>query len=80
MKRENSMKTIAILVFCVALCACGAGDEAESGNTAADTLTRAQRDSITAESNLPGASAVGRALETSDIAAERAAQMDSIEP
>jgi hypothetical protein len=28
---------------------------------------------------LPGASAVGRALETSDIATERAAQMDTIE-
>jgi hypothetical protein len=41
-------------------------------------LTERQRDSIIGESSLPGAGVVKRALQTSDGAAERAAQLDSM--
>jgi hypothetical protein len=42
-----------------------------------DTLTRRQRDSITATLPVPGARAVGRALEAADAAAARAAETDA---
>ncbi|CAN5596986.1 hypothetical protein BH23GEM10_BH23GEM10_10900 [soil metagenome] len=47
---------------------------------APDTVerTQRQRDSALAESRLPGAGAVGRALDTSDSAAARTARMDTI--
>ena len=38
-------------------------------------LTERQRDSVLARSGLPGAPVVGRALEVSDRAADRAAEM-----
>jgi len=43
------------------------------GNMVADdsALTRHQRDSVIAESDLPGAAVVGRALEVADSAAAR---------
>ena len=55
-------------------CSQGAGD-AES---AADTLTRRQRDSIISTMPIPGARGVGTALDAQDAAAERAARLDSI--
>ena len=73
------MKLVRAALLCALLAGCGDGDQADAGS-AADTLSRAERDSILGQSTVPGGSAVGRALETSDIAAERAAQMDSIEP
>jgi hypothetical protein len=56
--------------------ACGqsAGDAASS----ADTLTRRERDSIIATMPIPGARGVGRALDASDRARERADALDSI--
>ncbi len=41
-------------------------------------LTERQRDSVLAQSSLPGASVVGRALGESDKAAHRAAGLDSL--
>jgi hypothetical protein len=41
-------------------------------------MTQRQRDSTIAESRLPGAPAVGRALDAADAAAARAAAADSI--
>ena len=56
--------------------ACGrsGGDAASS----ADTLTRRERDSIIATMPIPGAGGVGRALDASDRARERANALDSI--
>ncbi len=70
----------AVVIVSLLVAACGTDGSADSAATAADTLTRDQRDSILSESSLPGAGAVGRARETSRAAAERAAQMDSIQP
>jgi hypothetical protein len=44
----------------------------------ASTLTEAQRDTALARSSLPGASAVGRALEVSGQGTDRAARLDSL--
>jgi hypothetical protein len=56
--------------------ACGqsAGDAA----SAADTLTRREKDSIIATMPIPGAGGVGRALDAQDRSRERAAALDSI--
>jgi hypothetical protein len=55
-------------------CGRGAGDAA----SAADTLTRREKDSIIATMPIPGARGVGRALEAQDRARERANALDSI--
>lgn len=44
-----------------------------------DTLTRRQKDSITATLPLPGASGVGRALRASDAAQARADRLEALE-
>lgn len=51
--------------------------EPESG-TDSSNLTRAQRDSMIGESQLPGAGAVKRALDAAESARERAEALDSI--
>ncbi len=56
--------------------ACGGGSD--GGNTAADTLTRRQRDSIIGASRLPGAQGVRGALQAADSAAARNARLDSL--
>ncbi len=55
---------------------CGAGD----GDTAsaADTLTRRQKDSLISTMPIPGARGVGAALDAQDAANARAADHDSI--
>lgn len=65
----------AATVLAVGACGEGAGDDAQ---TAADTLTRRQRDSLISEMPLPGAGGVGRALDAQDRARERAEALDSI--
>lgn len=74
------MKTrIRILACAIAVAAAGCVAESDT-DEAPPERTQRQRDSAIAESNLPGAGAVGRALETSDSAVARAARMDSIRP
>jgi hypothetical protein len=70
------MRTLPCLLL---LAACG-GASSSSGadSTARDTLTRRQKDSITAQSELPGARGVGQALEAQDTAAARNKALDSI--
>jgi hypothetical protein len=62
-----------LLMAVLVLAACGNSDA-----DTADTLTQRQRDSIVAESKLPGARAVQGALRATDAAAARAATLDSI--
>ncbi len=65
---------VAVAVLGVVACGTGAGD----AQSAADTLTRRQKDSLIAEMPIPGASAVGRALDATDRASARAAEHDTI--
>lgn len=57
-------------------CAQGAGDA--GGQTAADTLTRRQKDSIVSTLPIPGASGVGDARRAVDRANARVQQHDTI--
>ena len=63
-----------LLLLCATACT-ATGDEDAA---AADTLTRAQRDSVIGASSLPGARSVQRAIDTRDTANARNAAMDSL--
>lgn len=67
----------AIALVALMLQGCGASDGDASAN-AADTLTRAQRDSITATLPIPGARGVGAALQARDRANARTQVHDSL--
>ena len=74
--RGRSGRAALAAAVAVGLWACGqGGGDAES---AADTLTRRQRDSIISTMPIPGARGVGRALDAQDAARARADQLDSI--
>lgn len=47
-------------------------------NASGSTLSESQRDSVLARSNVPGASAVGRAFDAAGKEAAHAGQMDSL--
>ena len=67
------------LVIAAALFTIGcAGSDTPANNR--DTMTQRQRDSVLAQSRLPGAQGVGRALSASDSVRARNAQLDSIQP
>jgi hypothetical protein len=70
------------LLACLALAtACsGAAPDNAARAPRTDTLTARQRDSAFATSRVPGAAAVGRALQAADTAAARNAAMDSLLP
>jgi hypothetical protein len=65
-----------VVAAALGIWACGQGGP--DAQSAADTLSRRQKDSIIATRPIPGASAVGRALDAQDAARERAARHDSI--
>lgn len=65
---------VAVAVLGVGACGSSAGD----AQSAADTLTRRQKDSLIAEMPIPGASVVGRALDAADRASARAVEHDTI--
>jgi hypothetical protein len=54
------------------------GDSAGDAQTAVDTLTRRQKDSLISEMPIPGSSVVGRALDVQDLTRQRANELDSI--
>ncbi len=55
---------------------CSGGDG--SASNAADTLTRRQKNEIISTLPIPGARGVGRALDASDLLADRAQRHDSL--
>ncbi len=67
-----SVRVIASL-FCLALVLGCSGKEP---GDAKKTLTREQKDSVLAESDLPGAKVVGKAIAVSDSAAARAKRLN----
>lgn len=61
------------------LVACGgSGAEGTDAASRTDTLTRHQKDSLISTLPVPGAGAVGRALEAADRARDRAVAHDTI--
>ena len=71
------MKRVLVAVAAV-LSVWACGESAGDAQTAVDTLTRRQKDSLISEMPLPGAGAVGKALDAQDRARERAEALDSI--
>ncbi len=65
---------IGMLSLGSANCSGGGGEE----QAAEDTLTRRQKDSIISTLPVPGAGAVGKALDAADAAKARAEQHDTI--
>jgi hypothetical protein len=71
------MKKLLIVLATAAFTAsCGAGGG--DAQAAADTLTRAQKDSIVADLPIPGASGVGGAMRARDAANARTEAHDTI--
>lgn len=56
--------------------ACGSGDSSQTVNR--DTLTQRQKDSILANSKIPGARGVGSAMRASDSISVRVQRADSL--
>lgn len=71
------MRILPLLLLLAAACG-GASSSGADSTAARDTLTRRQKDSITAQSELPGARGVGKALEAQDTAAARNRVLDSV--
>ena len=63
------VRTFVILLCILAMGSCG--EKAPRKN-----LTRAQKDSVLAESDLPGAGVVGKAIEAADSSDARARRLD----
>ena len=66
-----------LLALCCLALSCGGGNQADD-QAAQDTLTQRQKDSIISTLPVPGAGAVGKALDASDAARARAEQHDTI--
>jgi hypothetical protein len=64
-----------LLVICITGCS---GGDPDGAAATADTLTRAQRDSIIGASTLRGAGGVRGALQVADTAAARQSAVDSL--
>lgn len=71
---------VTVLIPLLAAAACSGESDAsgEAAASAADTLTRRQKDSVISTLRLPGAGAVGKALDAADDAAARARAHDTI--
>lgn len=70
----GSKVAVALAVAVLAACA---GSESETAQNRRDTMTKRQRDSVLAQSQLPGARGVGMAMKAADSAAARRARLDS---
>jgi hypothetical protein len=68
------MRRSGLVLLAIVVSACAAPETA--GNNR-DTMTQRQKDSVLAQSSLPGARGVGMALKTSDSVKARQAQLDS---
>ncbi len=68
------------LVVMVVFTACGGGQSGKSRTAAGDSLTERQRDSILAQSKIPGARAVGKAMRVADSTSAGIRAADSVSP
>ena len=78
MTRLLKRALLAAIVAVVPVAACGGTDTASDTTASTDTLTKRQRDSIVANSGLPGATGITGAMSASDTAAARNARLDSL--
>ena len=76
-RRSRRTGLFASLAVALLFVGCGGG-EAGDDQAAQDTLTRRQKDSILATLPVPGAGAVGKALDAADAARARAEAHDTI--
>jgi hypothetical protein len=68
------MRRSGLVLLAIVLSACAAPETA--GNNR-DTMTQRQKDSVLAQSQLPGARGVGMAMNAADSAKARQAKLDS---
>ena len=68
-------RALTLLISAFVLSACS-GKPQQANNR--DTMTQRQKDSVLAQSALPGAQGVGKALAASDSAKARQARLDSL--
>lgn len=68
------MRILTILVMVLLVLACSK----KTSDTTGKKLTQRQRDSVLAETGLPGAEVVGTALEVSDSTEARAKRLDDL--
>ena len=66
------------LVLCAVVSAILTGCAAKEEGNRRDTMTQRQKDSTLAQTALPGAAGVGKALAASDSVKARQARMDSL--
>ncbi len=71
------MKSILWVVAICCIAACGGSDKS-SQTVNRDTLTQRQKDSILANSKIPGARAVGNALRAADSTSARVLRTDTV--
>ena len=69
------MKRLISIVLIVV--GCSSNDTAANDR---DTMTQRQRDSVLAQSGIPGAAGVGKALSAADSLRARNARLDSVRP
>lgn len=72
------MRRIALLILAALLAAPLAGCGKPAEEKPASTLTEAQRDTVLSRSDIPGAPAVGHAMDAAGNEATRASGMDSL--
>lgn len=68
------------LITLLLVAACGGSSQKSGAASAGDTLTERERDSILAQSRIPGASGVGRAMHVADSTSARVRAADSVSP
>ena len=73
------MRVRSLIIVLVLLAACSGGNTAKSAADR-DSLTERQRDSILAQSRIPGARAVGSAMRAADSTSARVRATDSVSP
>jgi hypothetical protein len=72
------MTRSAVAAALVLLAACGGSDGGSQQSVNRDTLTQRQKDSILAQSRIPGAAGVGRAMRAADSTSARIREANAL--
>lgn len=78
MSKTFRLLAVAAVVLVLSVVPLVVGCAKPDANKPASSLTEAQRDTVLSKSAIPGASAVGRAMDAAGNEATRAAGMDSL--